>query len=462
MGKFTVEVRQLVNVSGDYRWKRVGQIDSYLSLDVIIRYNDIGSWTLVIPADSVQASLIQPGMGVIITYEGLYNPIMSGPVRVIKSSWDSSTNSYPGTIEFSGPDDNTLMEEHLCLPDPTVALVNGQFNSSFGPYTINMAADTYVTVTNDPANPNKLAPYSMERLIRRLVYYNFGDGSTANRAVKGCSFVPPANWPAAGTYPLTTYDLRNVSVLEAVKTRAEVGTMSDGTTRPIGYRWVWDPATEKIGMVIYYPNNTPALGKGVRFSRENGNLTSYNYTLAAPKSTWMLFGLDTETANKPETQHLYIADKRSDPDVVDWNMSAESYKDSSSVSLYKLDANNKPIVNAQGKKTVDTDSINTAVAAEWLNDAPLGGLTVTPIDTQGCRFGIHYWLGDLVTVVENDVETTSVLREVHLSDDSNGPVIQSTIGDSTATETPALYKEIRKIWRALKKTQQTKTGVIYG
>lgn len=462
MGKFTVEVRQLVQVASDWRWKRIGQIDSYLSLDVIIRYNDVGAWTLVLAADNPQAALIQPGTGVVISYEGLSAPVLTGPVRAIKSAWDSSSNSYPGTIEFSGPDDNILMEEHITLPDPTVSLVGGQFNSPFGPYTINKASDTYVTVTNDPANPNKLAPYSIERLLRQLVYYNFGDGSNAGRLVKGCSFVPPASWPAITAYPRTTYDLRNISILEAAKSRAEVATMSDGSKKPIGYRWVWDASTEKIGMTLYYPNNTPALGKAVRFSRENGNLTSYAYTLAAPKSTWMLFGMDTETANKPETQHLYIADKRTDPDVVDWNMSAEAYKDASSVSIYKLDADNKPIVGSTGAKTFDTDAVKTAVDTEWLNDAPLGGLTVTPIDTEGCKFGIHYWLGDLVTIVERDVETTSVLREVHLSDDSSGPIIQSTIGDSSATETPALYKEVKKLWRALRKTQQTKTGVIYG
>jgi hypothetical protein len=176
----------------------------------------------------------------------------------------------------------------------------------------------------------------------------------------------------------------------------------------------------------------------------------------------MLFGLDQETANHPESQHLYIADKRADTNVAEWNMSAEAFKDSTSTSLYKLDANNLPIVDVGGHKTVDTDTLNTLVATEWLNDAPMGGLTVTPVDTEGCKFGVHYWLGDLVTVVENDVETTSVLREVHLSDDTNGPVIQSTIGDASVSETPELYKQIRKIWRALRKTQQTKTGVIYG
>jgi hypothetical protein len=455
MGKFLVEVRQLQNIAGDWRYKRIGQIDTYLSLDVIIRYNDVGSWVLTMPADSPQASLLGPGTGVVISYEGLYAPILSGPVRVVKSGWDGS-NPWPGTIEFSGPDDNIIMQEHICMPNPTQALVSGQYAT----YLQSKAYDTYVD-NSDPKNP-KSAPFSMERLIQRLAYDNFGDGSISGRKVNGCSFAPPASWPAVTAFPKTTYNLRFETVLDAVKSRAEVAVMADGTTKPMGFRWVWDTDLEKLVMKVYYPNNTPALGKGVRFSRENGNLASYSYTLEAPKSNWMLVGLDQEVTDKPETQHLYIADKRADVDVVDWQMSAESYKDETSVSLYLRDVDGKLIMDATLKPQLDTKTINTTIDTAWQSEAPIGGLIVTPLDTKGCRFGVHYWLGDLVTVVEGEAETTSILREVHLTDGSSGVSIQSTIGDSTATETPALYKELRKVWAAIRKAQKTKTGVIYG
>lgn len=454
MAKFLVEVRQLQEVDGDYLWKRIGQIDSYLSLDVILRYNDVGSWTLVLPANSPQAALLAPGTGVVVWYEGLYEPILSGPVRSIKSGWDES-NPWPGTVEISGPDDNCLMAEHLCMPNPMAGLVNGQFQD----YKLSKPYYTWVD-ESDPTKP-KSVPYSVERLIRALPWYNFSaNGNNAARNVNGCEFMPPEEWPLDTAYPKTTYNLRFETILEVVKSRAETGVMADGSTKPMGYKWIWDQITEKIKMDIYYPVNTPGLGKSVRFSRDDGNIAAYSYTLVAPKSNWMLFGLDQETAEHPETQHLYIADKRWD--TTEWTMSAESYKDQTSTSIYIRDVDGKLIVGADGKPQFDTKAINTLIDTEWQSEAPMGGLTVTPIDTKGCKFGIHYYLGDLVTVIENDVETTSVLREVHFSDGSNGPTIQSTIGDSSATETPGLYKEIQRIWAALRRTQKNKAGSIYG
>lgn len=461
--KFRIEVRQLKFVGGQYLYKRIGQIDTYLSLDVILRFNDVGTWSLVVPAGSPQSALLGPGRGIVVWYEGLTDPVCTGPVREIQKGWDSASegNEWPGTVTFSGPDDNSLMAEHLCLPAPAQGLVDvdstAAVNMQFSNFMMTKAYDTFVD-TSDPKNP-KSAPFSMERLLRRLVYDNFGDGNIAGRKVNGLSFVAPGSWPAATAYPQTTYSLRNETVLEAVKNRAETCVMSDNSTKAIGYRWVWDEVTEKIAMKIFYPVNTPGLGKSVRFSRENGNLAAFNYTLTAPKSNWMLFGLDQETAEQPQTQHFYIADKRTD--TTDWAMSAESFKDETSVSVYIRDQDGLLILDAGLNKQLDKKTIATTIDTAWQDEAPVGSLSVTPIDTDGCKFGVHYWLGDLVTIVEDEQETTSVLREVHLSDSSSGPTIQSTIGDSSATATPAIYKEIKKIWLAMRKAQKTKNGAVY-
>ena len=56
-----VESLDLVQVGSDWRWVRTGQIDRWLKVEVIVRYNDVGSWSLTLPMAGPQADLLGPG-----------------------------------------------------------------------------------------------------------------------------------------------------------------------------------------------------------------------------------------------------------------------------------------------------------------------------------------------------------------------------------------------------------------
>lgn len=447
MSKFTIEVTHPTTVGTDVFHRRIGQIDTYLSLDVIARFNDVGSWSIRLLDETDQGDLLQPGNGVVIWYEGLTNmPVMSGPIRQIDRSW-SDTDSGPGTITVSGVDHNTLFAEHICLPDPANGLTlpdSGGLNGNR--QTVAWYGDN--------------TPQSLERLIYSLAYYNFGAGNTAGRTIKGLTIPSPSSWPSATDYPRTTYQLRFEAVLEALRTRTDVSVDAGGNPVPVGWWWSWDRATETVKLETYRPFNDPTMGKSVRFSQEIGNLKSYSYSLIAPKADWFLLGLDQDTSDKPETQNLYIADQRAQD--IDWHVSAEVYSEHTDVSLFKRDADGAIIIGTDSKPEPNTDAINTAIAADAANNGPIGSLSIEPIDSVGCQFGRDYWLGDLVTIVISGTEITDVLREVHLQEDVNGAVITPTIGTQDASQTPQLYSEIRKIWDAVNRSRRVKQGIKFG
>jgi hypothetical protein len=182
--------------------------------------------------------------------------------------------------------------------------------------------------------------------------------------------------------------------------------------------------------------------------------------MVAPKADWVLLGLDQDTSDKPETQNLWIADQRTQD--TDWRVSTEIYSEHTDVSMYKRDANDAIIIGTDNKPVIDTDAINTAIAADVQNNAAVGALSIEPIDSVGSTFGTDYWLGDLVTVVIAGTEITDVLREVHLTEDVNGPVVTPTIGTQDASQTPQLYTEIRKIWDAVNRSRRVKQGIKFG
>lgn len=445
MSEFVVEATELELVGTEWLWRRRGQIDTYTGLDVLLRYNDVGSWSLRVPVASQQAKLLGPGKGLVVWYEGLERPLMSGPVRQVRRTWGPEDNGL-GSIEFSGPDDNTLFAERLCFPDRANGLTLPGTNG-FGGYRQTKAWDGDDT------------SYSAERLVHELAYYNMGPGNNAGRRALGVS-LSLTGAPSATAYPRTNYKLRFETITEALKTRLETATDSGGNKAPVAYRWVWDQVLEQTVLLVTKPYSDPSLGKGVRFSQEIGNLRSFEYVLAAPRANMFTMGLDQEDDTKPETQNLFLADKRTE--APEWKMTAEIFAEHNDVSLYKRDTEGLIIIGTDDKPIIDMEAINAAIAQDLSEYGPTGSLSIEPIDTAGCMFGRDYWLGDLVTVIEDGEEITDVLREVHITDDGSGPVIIPTIGSPDASETPNLYKSVQRLWTALNRIQRLKQGNRYG
>lgn len=142
----TVEVRDKVLT-------RLGQIRAEeLSLSVTERFNNVGEWTLTIPASHPMAAALRtPGAGIIVTRDD-GSTLMSGPVVVPEST--ASANDIAGTIKVSGVTDLVLLADRLAYPQPSNTDPNTQSASHdvrTGPAETLMHA--YVNANVGPAAP---------------------------------------------------------------------------------------------------------------------------------------------------------------------------------------------------------------------------------------------------------------------------------------------------------------------
>lgn len=457
MGKFVVEVIDLQLIGTDWKWKRIGQIDSYLSLDVISRFNDVATFTLRVMAGTPQAQLLQPGRGVVIWYEDLEVPLLSGPLRSFQR-WSDDTNTGPGSIDWSGFDFNVFLQETVCFPAPLYQVGSDlkQGTRSGNVYT------NPVTYGYDGTD----VKYSIERFFQQTAMFNMGSDNQAGRARRGCHFLPDVSFTPATQAPFTSYKLRFELLLDAFKQRAETPLNDDGSLAdPYGFQMSWNPVLEKVELDLYRPRQR---GELVRFSRELGNLQRFNYTLKASKANRIIMGLNneqedgTDGSEFPESRNFVLGANGINPYVWnntaygtpddEWGNVSEFFSDRRDLNLLKDGA----VPTAGGlpvnMTNVNVDAIAQAVQQDLTDNAPVASISIEPIDTVGCRFGRDYYLGDHVTYIEDDEEITDVLREIHITDSpDSGTTVIPTIGSGDASETPALYQEVRKIWERLRK-----------
>ncbi|MEU5439108.1 hypothetical protein AB0G73_38070, partial [Streptomyces sp. NPDC020719] len=93
-------------------------IDDYLSLEMVLKFNDAGQWMLKINSGRPHARLLQPGCGIAVYREGVPLPVMSGPVQGIQKYWTVDTDSGDGALFITGADNNTLVASRLAWPEP--------------------------------------------------------------------------------------------------------------------------------------------------------------------------------------------------------------------------------------------------------------------------------------------------------------------------------------------------------
>lgn len=97
--------------------------------------------------------------------------------------------------------------------------------------------------------------------------------------------------------------------------------------------------------------------------------------------------------------------------------------------------------------------LDQAALEAWEENGPKASLSLSPIDTETVKYGRDYRVGDIVTVEIDGVRFSEVLREVRLSDGSDGPRITPTIGDSQASSTPNLYRTVRQLWTKVRRLE---------
>src|ERR1041384_4428005 len=92
--------------------QRVGVVDDFTSLDAVLRFNDVGTWSLTIDGRAPLASqLITPGYGIELVRDDTTTGI-TGPMRHRKVHQEGDTREY--TVD--GCDDLVWLRRRLAHP----------------------------------------------------------------------------------------------------------------------------------------------------------------------------------------------------------------------------------------------------------------------------------------------------------------------------------------------------------
>ncbi|MFD9792346.1 siphovirus ReqiPepy6 Gp37-like family protein [Streptomyces sp. NPDC059070] len=402
MGEYRVIVR-------DAQLVPIGMVDDYLSLEMVGKFNEVGTWTLKINAGRPHARLFQPGCGIAVYREGVAAPIMSGPVQGIQKYWTVDTDSGDGALFITGADDNMLVASRLAFPDP------GQ------------PVDQQ-TRANDSA-ADRDAAFALQSLID----WNVGSHSRGSRRPYGYAAPDGLAWPYDHWGPAVPYTARFDNLREVIKPIAEAGQL--------GWRNVYHPDSRSIRLETYRVQDRTST---VRFSPDLGNLKQIVYSQTAPKITRAIVAAQGEGRDRWIRQYL---DAQAE---AYWGMSAEGF----------IDARDIPLVKGQDGKAVlasGTEQGTTVATAQAMMDQrgatalaegqAVGNLQVYPIDTPTCTYGVHWRLGDKITCLVDGTVHQDIVRQVTISDSADGSTITPNIGNQGTDQPTNVFGEIKALWR---------------
>jgi hypothetical protein len=483
---YRIEVR-------DKDLNRVGEIDTWIQLDMVVQFNDQGSWNLLVKAGTPQAELLQQGGGVAIYQDGVQTPILTGQIETFQKYWTTVQHSSEGSVFVGGKTDNKLAYQRLAFPAPNLP-VSQQYSSP---------------------NDTRVVKKQANVLMWEEVHKSLGPGALANRQVAGVT---------TGTAPTGFGSTKSDTLRYDVIGEKFSEWSADNKT---GWRFIYNPNTKSIELRVYQPRD---LSKSIRFSPELGNLREYIWTLTAPKVTRVI------VACQGEGKERYIWQKIDSVSETEWNLQIEQFVDRRDIPL-KTDSNGNPVLvvkkdadgfddlgeNPDGTDwtsdlyrarrdyqsavlerdaaqaqldAAETDAEKAAANARLsaantaLNDAKSdliqeinaakatvvdyylevieqaadevlkegeksGNFQIYPIDTEQIKFGRDYFVGDIVTVEVDGVSYSDIVREVSISVDDGGNAVSVSpkIGEQGAGEPLNLYKSVYEMRRKLRKLE---------
>lgn len=244
----------------DRNRNRVAEIDDFQQLDLVLRFNAVGSWVIALPADGVAARYLnQDGCGLVAVRDGA--TLLSGPKRRPERVWSSKTDR----LVVAGVDDVCWIADGLAYPVPT------------GP--------PYSAAAHD------VRTGACETVMRAYVSANVGPGAKAERIVAGLTLATDAALGAT-----VTGRARFANLLELLQALAIAGG-------DLGFRIV------DMQFQVYQPTDLTAMAV---FSSDLGNLAAYTYREEAPSVNYII------VAGGGEGTARTFAEKGDSASIVRW------------------------------------------------------------------------------------------------------------------------------------------------
>ncbi|MFF1450173.1 siphovirus ReqiPepy6 Gp37-like family protein [Streptomyces sp. NPDC058274] len=410
---YRVEVR-------DAALNRIGIIDTWISMDVVVRYCAAGSWQILVEAGTPQADMLQKGGGVAIYQDEVDTPILTGQIETFQHYWTNDQHTSLGSLYFGGSCDNKLAYSRLAFPDPTKSA------------TQQWSATDDARAVSGPAG----------HLIWSELYQALGPGAVAERRIGNVIF--------EGDVSFGTTVSDNLQ-WDVIGSKLESWTTNNGSgNQGAGYRCVWDPNGKCINLHIFAPRN---LSKDVRFSKELGNLREFTWSLTAPTVTRVF------VACQGTGKGRYIYQQIDTDTEAEWGRQIEQWVDRRDLPIKADPTTGQPIkadLSVTDAQFATAQQAVTQAATDALTQgAKNGNFQIYPLDTPHIKFGRDYFVGDIVTVSVDGTEYTDIVREVSITVDSGGQTqtVSPSIGDQGSGNPLNLYKTVFEMREKLRRLE---------
>jgi len=322
--------------------QRVAEIDDYQALEMVVRFNAVGTWVLNLDRRvTAAAAMFVTGAGIVVTRDNIV--VLSGPVT--KRRVERDGENYKAII--SGVDDTVWLARRLAHPQP---------GSAAPPYS-STAYDVRTGLCST--------------VLHEFVNVNAGAGATPGRVVAALTSI---------TDPLIGATVTGRARWQVLITMLDELAVAGG----LGFRVV--QSGTDLQFQTYAPTDKSAI---VKFSEELGNLSSFNYESSAPSVTYIFNGGGGEGTARTITEGQDVTG------AAEWGR-LEQFTDR--------------------RDTTDGAELLQDIAKTLAEGSETFGIELAPIDTASQSYGIHYQLGDRVTVVvEDDTAISEIVREVKIT-----------------------------------------------
>ncbi|MFT2017723.1 Gp37-like protein [Streptomyces sp. 796.1] len=478
----------------------IGEVDTWIKLDFTIRFNQAGTWQLLVKSGTAQEDLLKPGRGVVIYQDGVPEPVFSGQIDAFERYWTTDQHTAAGSVFVGGKCDNDLLYGTLAFP--------GVSGTGVEHMAVLPVAQQY------KGSDTRVIGGPVGQVLWNEADMAFGSRALPDRKAGGLAVGP--NAPLG---PAVSGSLR----FDNLGTQAEEWLKD----KRVGYRFVWSHQTKQVELRLYECRDRSA---EVRFSPDIGNLKQYTWQLKAPAATRAIVAcqgegkerylwqqIDAEGEKQWGTRRETFVDRRDiplmtgadgkpelvvketsssfediglKPDGTEWTSdltrtravhtaaekefaaaqkAVEDAKtaEEKAAASQRLTAANSALTEARVSLKAALRGARPVAVAHWVKaveeaaatalkeGAKSGHFQIYPIDTDQVKFGRDYFVGDIVTVSVDGEEYSDIVKEVNISVEDGGRILDVSpkIGDQGTGEPLNLYRTVWEMKAKLRKLE---------
>ncbi|AYN56903.1 minor tail protein [Microbacterium phage Armstrong] len=353
----------------DRDFVRLGQIaPEYQDLKFVDVFNGVGNWELKLPAEHRLLPVLKTkGSGIVITEHWVEDGV--DHYRVYSGRMRSARLSQ------SGEDPNGTW------------LIAGVHDNVIAAATLVYGDPAHAADAQTASHWNASGPG--ETVMKQAVQLNAGSAAIAARKYPWLS--------------IATDLVRGLSV----KCSSRFDTLGDlltslASAADLGWRF------SQVGTGVTFDVFEPADKTGlIRLDIRNGGIASNDLGFTAPSATEVLVMGQGEGA---ERTILPVTSTAAQDEADLWGLRWEATKD-------QRQTDDPVELEQAGQETISEAGVT------------VNSLTVAPSDSPNMKLGVHWYIGDRITVVVEGQETVALVTQVATSISAAGIIRQATIGD---------------------------------